>query len=106
MIGIVGCGIFAAVLFAFAQTFQCVSPSVQDDYANSITNTETIDDHDIKPQCDKTPQVAFAVTGAIYLAGAFVNLYFWLCVFSFYKGLKSGELRFKRGLSQDESLIT
>ena len=33
---------------------------------------------------------AFRAVGAIFIIGALINVYFWLCVYSFLKDLKSG----------------
>ena len=54
------------------------------------------------PDCEKE----FITAGVFFFAGGFVNIYFWLCVFTFYEGIRSGVIHpSEEPLERSPSLI-
>ena len=76
-----GCifSIFIAILCVAAVTF--MFPQITDECAQARYTTE---------QCDNLKAATVGITASVFVGASILNAYFWACVFSFYKELKSG----------------
>ena len=86
-------------ILLFVHPLRCLSQSEHDaripeNYTSSITPWAY-------PVCGEVPNGVMVTIGMLYFVCGLVNLYLWLCIFSFYKGLRSGFI-----YRQDASLIT
>ena len=71
--------IFIAILSIAAVTF--MFPYIADECAKAMYTTE---------ECDNLKAATIGFAASLYVGIAILNSYFWICVFSFYKELKSG----------------
>ena len=68
-----------AILCVAAVTF--MFPQITDECAQARYTTE---------QCDSLKAATIVSVASLFVGIAILNAYFWVCVFSFYKELKSG----------------
>ena len=71
--------IFIAILCVAAVTF--MFPQITDECAQARYTTE---------QCDNLKAATIGFAASLFFGITILNAYFWVCVFSFYKELKSG----------------
>ena len=71
--------IFIAIFCIAAVTF--MFPQITDECAQARYTTE---------QCDSLKAATIVSVASLFVGIAILNAYFWVCVFSFYKELKSG----------------
>ena len=89
IIGIVKEFITAIVLFASSDMIY-LSPGTQTKMISDIQNHNGT--HNESEESSGVITSTANTVGVVFLVGAFVHIYFWLCVYSFLKGLKSGSI--------------